>query len=211
MGRRIGLFGGTFDPPHMGHLAAALAAKEALGLDEVLLVVANDPWQKSGQRPITEARHRLAMTELLVEDADGIEASDAEILRGGESYMIDTVNALRDEIDDASPLRLLIGDDQAVSFHRWKDWDPIIGLAEPLVLPRLYATPEAFAEALRGEGIWTDEDISCWLGWRLDLPIMDVEATVIRNRIQSGQAIDDLLPGSVQSYIQDNGLYRATT
>ena len=62
MGRRIGLFGGTFDPPHAGHLAAAVAAKEALGLDVVLLVVANDPWQKSGQRPITDARHRHART-----------------------------------------------------------------------------------------------------------------------------------------------------
>ena len=110
MGRRIGLFGGTFDPPHMGHLAAALAAKEALGLDEVLFVVANDPWQKSGQRPITEARHRLAMTELLVEDADGIEASDAEILRGGESYMIDTVSDMRQR---GHEITLIVGADVA--------------------------------------------------------------------------------------------------
>ncbi|MDG2424002.1 MAG: nicotinate (nicotinamide) nucleotide adenylyltransferase [Phycisphaerales bacterium] len=204
------IFGGSFDPPTNAHRVLPMRAASAVGSQRVIYIPAAISPHKLETPPLDPA-HRLAMLELAIDGNQGAEISRIELDRAGPSYMIDTVKALRDEIDDASPLRLLIGDDQAVSFHRWKDWDPIIGLAEPLVLPRLYATPEAFAEALRGEGIWTDEDISCWLGWRLDLPIMDVEATVIRNRIQSGQAIDDLLPGSVQSYIQDNGLYRATT
>ena len=79
MGQRIGLFGGTFDPPHLGHLAVALAARDALELDRTLLVVANPAVAKVGQRPVTEAHHRLAMTELLVQNSDGLEVSDLEI------------------------------------------------------------------------------------------------------------------------------------
>ena len=94
MGQRVGVFGGTFDPPHSGHLAVARAAKDSLGLDLVLLVVANQPWQKVNDRKITAASHRLAMTELLVEHVDGIEASDIEIVRGGASYTFDTVEQL---------------------------------------------------------------------------------------------------------------------
>ena len=149
------------------------------------------------------------MTELLVEDAPGIEASDAEILRGGESYMIDTVTTLRDDIDSSTPLRLLIGDDQAVPFHRWKDWDPIIGMATPLVLPRLYHSADAFAEALRQDGTWTEDDIRYWLEWRLDLPVMDVEARVIRERLLGGDSVDDLLSPGTREYIQANGLYNS--
>ena len=94
-----------------------------------------------------------------------------------------------------------------VNGSSWKDWDPIIGIAEPLVLPRLFTTADEFAAGLKQEGNWTDDDIQHWLDWRLDLPIMDVEATIIRKRIQSGEPIDDLLPDPVQNYIRSNSLY----
>ena len=91
---RIGILGGTFDPPHVGHVAAARAVIEQLGLDRLLLVVANDPWQKSGQRAISPAEDRYALTEALAREIPGAEASRLEIDRGGPSYSVDTAEAV---------------------------------------------------------------------------------------------------------------------
>jgi len=203
------IFGGSFDPPTNAHRILPIRAAEMIGSHRVIYVPAAVSPHKLETPPL-DPIHRVAMLELAIDGQEIAEIDRIELEREGPSYMIDTVRALRDQIDEAAPLRLLIGDDQAVSFHRWKDWDPIIGIAEPLVLPRLFSTSEAFARRLEQEGVWTADDIQHWLGWRLDLPIMDVEATVIRNRIQSGESIDDLLPASVQAYILEHDLYRTT-
>ena len=91
--RRIGVFGGTFDPPHVGHLVVAVNVRHALALDVVLLVVANDPWQKSGTRRVSPAADRLAMVEAAVGEVDGLEASDLEMARGGTSYTAANIDA----------------------------------------------------------------------------------------------------------------------
>src|SRR5688572_4243255 len=93
---RIGVFGGTFDPPHVGHLVTAVNVRHELQLDVVLLVVANDPWQKSGDRRVTPAADRLAMVEAAVGEVEGLEVSDIEVRRGGTSYTADTLAALAD-------------------------------------------------------------------------------------------------------------------
>ena len=179
------------------------------GAKRVIYVPAAISPHKLDQPPLN-ASHRLAMLTLDIDDLDRAEINTIELEREGPSYMIDTVTTLRSEIDETTPLRLLIGDDQAVPFHRWKDWDPIIGMAMPLVLPRLYATPDAFAEALRRDGTWTEDDIRYWLEWRLDLPIMDVDATVIRDRLRVGEAVEDLLSPNILDYIRTNDLYSST-
>jgi len=92
--RRLGILGGTFDPVHVGHLVAAVNARHELGLDQVLLVVANEPWQKVGNRPVTPAADRLALVEAAVEGVEGLESSGIEIERGGPSYTADTVAEL---------------------------------------------------------------------------------------------------------------------
>ena len=94
MAASIGIFGGTFDPPHLGHVAAALRCREALELDRVLLVVANDPWQKSPLREVSPAEDRVAMVRGAVAGIEGLEVSELEIGRGGPSYTIDTVREL---------------------------------------------------------------------------------------------------------------------
>ncbi len=188
MGRRIGLFGGTFDPPHLGHLAAAVTAREALGLDEVLLVVANDPWQKSGRRPITEAQHRLAMTELLVEDIDGIEASDVEILRGGESYMIDTVTDMRRQ---GHEITLIVGADVADGLETWERWDQLRQLVRLAVLDR----PGYVSPTLDG-----------WLMERVSVEPKDISSSKLRDQMSEGASIYDSLSASVRSYIDDHQL-----
>ena len=192
MGRRIGLFGGTFDPPHMGHLAAALAAKEALGLDEVLLVVANDPWQKSGQRPITAARHRLAMTELYVDDAEGIEDSDAEILRGGESYMIDTVSDMRQQ---GHEITLIVGADVADGLETWERSDQLRQLVRVAVVDR----PGYVSSTLDG-----------WLMERVAVEPKEISSSKLRDQMSEGVAIYDSLSASVRSYIDDHQLQWAS-
>ena len=188
MGRRIGLFGGTFDPPHMGHLAAAVSAKKALDLDEVLLVVANDPWQKSGQRPITDAQHRLAMTELLVENEDGIEASDAEIVRGGESYMIDTVN---DMCRQGHEITLIVGADVAAGLETWERSDQLRHLVRLAVVDR----PGYVLSSLDG-----------WLMERVAAQPKEISSSELREQMSEGVSIYDSLSASVRGYIDDHQL-----
>ena len=94
MGERIGMFGGTFDPIHVGHLVAAVNARHALGLDRVVMMVANVPWQKAGVRVVSSAEDRLALVEAAVGDVPGVEAGRLEIDRGGESYTADTLAEL---------------------------------------------------------------------------------------------------------------------
>ena len=188
MGQRIGLFGGTFDPPHMGHLAAAVTAKEVLGLDEVLLVVANDPWQKSGQRPITDAQHRLAMTKLVVEDVDGIEASDVELLRGGESYMIDTVHDMRRR---GHEITLIVGADVADGLETWERTDQLRKLVRLAVLDR----PGYDLPTLDG-----------WITERVAVEPKDISSSGVRDQIGEGASIYDSLSASVRSYIDDHHL-----
>ena len=116
MGQRIGLFGGTFDPltPRSGR---CYSGSGRLELKQVLLVVANQPWQKVGHRPVTEARHRLAMTELAVQNSDGLEVSDLEIVRSGMSYTIDTVKQLQEA---GHEVVLIMGADAAAGIDSWE-------------------------------------------------------------------------------------------
>ena len=131
-GRKIGVFGGTFDPPHIGHLVAAVDAKEALGLDVVLMVVADVPWQKVDSRRVTPSHHRLAMTVAAVGDREGIEASDIEIGRGGPTYTVDTLaELLVAEVDR----RVKLHGDQ---LERWK----LFAWADETQPPVLDAGPE---------------------------------------------------------------------
>lgn len=188
MGRQIGLFGGTFDPPHEGHLAAANGAKEALELDRVLFVVANDPWQKSGHRRVTEARHRLAMTKLLVQGIDGIEVSDVEILRGGESYTIDTVTDL---LCEGHEVTLIVGADVVHGIETWERSDELQKLVRVAVIDRPGYDPPT---------------LDGWLMQRVDVGSQDISSSEVRDRIDEGAPINYLLPAAVRRYIDQHQL-----
>ena len=112
------MFGGTFDPPHIGHLVAAVDARQALDLDVVLMVVANVPWQKVGERAISPAPDRLAMVRAAVADRDGLEVSDLEIRRGGESFTADSLAELHRHEPDAG-LHVELGVDGGPRRRRW--------------------------------------------------------------------------------------------
>lgn len=190
-GRRIGVFGGTFDPPHVGHLVAAGDALEALDLDVVLLVVANAPWQKVGERQISGASDRLAMVEAAVSDAPGLVASDIEIRRGGLSYTADTLGALCAEEPHAE-LFLILGNDAAAGFATWERHDEVARLAHLVVVDR------------PGSPTPMDEEFS-WT--RIDIPELEISSTELRQRVADGRSIRYLTPAAVVGCISQRGLY----
>ncbi|MGH9187337.1 MAG: nicotinate-nucleotide adenylyltransferase [Acidimicrobiales bacterium] len=193
MGERLGVFGGTFDPPHVGHLVAAVNVRHALALDRVLLVVANDPWQKSAQRDVTPAADRLAMVEAAVGSVNGLEASATEIERGGTSYTADTLAALQAE-RPGRELFLIVGSDAATGLPSWDRIEEVRALAKVVVVTR------PGAEEGRPPPGWD------WL--RVEAPRLEVSSTDLRARFVDGRPLDYLLTDEVIECIQARGLYR---
>ncbi|MGI8756626.1 MAG: nicotinate-nucleotide adenylyltransferase [Acidimicrobiales bacterium] len=191
-GRRIGVFGGTFDPPHVGHLVAAVDARQVLDLDVVLLMVANVPWQKAASRNISSAEDRLAMTRAAVSDTEGIEVSDLEVRRGGPSFTADTLVELRREELDAE-LFVILGNDAAAGFASWERHEEVAAAAQLVVVDRPGSpTPED------GPFRWT----------RVDIPELEVSSTEIRERVATGRSIRYLVPDGVAPVVAERGLYR---
>jgi nicotinate-nucleotide adenylyltransferase len=193
-GERIGVLGGTFDPLHFGHLAVALDVRHELGLDRVLLVVANDPWQKSGRRAITPAKARLAMVAAAVEGLAGVEASAIEIDRGGESYTADTLETLR-AMEGSAELFLIVGSDAAAGLDTWK---------RPEVV-RTAATTVVVRRAGRGEG----RPPAGWDHVTVDVPSLDISSSGLRERFATGRPVEALVPSQVIELVRSTGLYGA--
>ncbi len=189
---RLGVFGGTFDPPHIGHLAAAEAARFALGLDRVLFVVANVPWQKVDSQPVSPATDRLALVRAAVAEVDGCEASTLEIDRGGDSSTAETLEALARH---GRELFLIIGSDLAESLDTWRSPEVIRSLATVAVVARLGST---------GSGRPPP-------GWRwvaVDGPGIEVSSTHVRHWLAEGRALGSVLSRPVAAEIDRRSLYR---
>ena len=194
---RIGIVGGTFDPPHNGHLAVAANAAAQLGLDRTLLVVANAPWQKVGEREVTAADDRLAMVAAVVADAGapGLEASDLEVVRGGLTYTADTLAEVERRWP-GSRRWLIVGTDVARSLGTWKRLEEVRSLAALAIVDRDDAPwPRAELEA---DG-WTVDEVV--------VPRLDISSSDIRARLASGFPIDGLVPPAAIRLIRERGLY----
>ncbi len=193
MNRRAGLFGGTFDPAHKAHLALAHAALAALRLDEVRWVPTGQPWQKD--RQITPAEHRQAMVRLAIEGEPRFVLDRIEIERQGPSYTLDTVRELRAARPDTDWV-LVIGQDQYAGLHTWRDWPQLLSLVTLAVANRPGAPmaphPEVMAHPHRA----------------VPLPMLDISATDVRQRVAAGQDISQLVPPQVARYIETHHLYR---
>lgn len=192
-GERIGLFGGTFDPPHVGHLAAAVNVRYELRLDRVLLVVNNVPWQKVGTRRISPAEDRFAMVAAAVEGVEGLEASRIEIDAGGLSYTADTVATLLAE-DPNRELYLILGSDAAAGLPTWERADEV---REQVTLVVVERPGSPRLDPLPG---WREE--------RVQVPSLEVSSTELRARAEAGRPLDFLVPGPVVACIRERGLYR---
>lgn len=189
--RRIGLFGGTFDPPHVGHLVTAVNVRHALRLDLVVLMVANVPWQKQGARAITRADDRLAMVEAAVADVEGLVAGDLEIRRGGPSFTADTLAALHGEHPDAD-LFTIVGDDAAAGITTWERHDEVASMSTLVVIDRPGAPVE-----LPPQFSWE----------RVEVPRLEVSSTDLRARVNDGRPLDYLVTEPVLQLIRERSLY----
>ena len=194
--RRLGLFGGAFDPPHVAHVALARAAVSQLALDELRVCPTGRAWHKS--RPLSDAHHRLAMAQLAFSEVSGVVVDDRELRRNGPTYTIDTLRELHHE-HPQDTLVLVIGADQADTFDQWRESDEIARLAIISVAVRPRADePAGTVDASRLPG-------GQWVP--ISLPPLSVSATDIRARRASGLGIDHLVPASVARYIDQHHLY----
>jgi nicotinate-nucleotide adenylyltransferase len=186
---RIGVFGGTFDPPHIGHLLAASDAHEALSLDRVIFIpAAGQPLKSAIVAPPAD---RLAMVTALVGDDPRFAVDPIEIERGGLSFTVDTLRALRDrwKPDRDLALVLLLGADAAATLPQWREPNEVMQLAEVIVLTRGESSTTAVGRAINTRTV-------------------DVSSTEIRARVRAGQSIRGFVPEPVAAYIEGRRLYR---
>jgi len=200
--KKIGVFGGAFDPPHNAHLALAQTALTALALDALHVIPTGQAWHKA--RTLSPADHRLAMTSLAFQDMPRVVVEDREIKRAGPTFTIDTLQAMQAE-NPGAQLYLLMGGDQFSAFKQWHEWREILKIAIICIASRArFDWAEGQFEALKML------QNSCEM---LHMPPMAVSATQIRQLLADGlgenQAIADLLPNPVASYIAQHRLYQA--
>ena len=189
---RIGIYGGSFDPVHYGHLLLAESAREQLGLDKVLLMPAATAPHKRAQES-APADARIEMLELAIGGHAALEISRLEIDRGGVSYTVDTLSALRAEHPEAE-LVLLVGGDTLADMPNWKDPEKVVSLARIAVVDR----PGISIDAVELPGA---EVLS------VSMPQVDLSSREIRSRVARGESIRYRLPRGVEQYILHAGLY----
>ncbi len=208
--QRIGVFGGTFDPVHFGHLRTALEVKQGARLDDLRFVPCARPPHRGP--PLVAPAQRLRMLELAVADEGGFSIDQRELSRPGHSYTVDTLASLRSELGRAA-LCLIIGMDAFEGFHRWHRWPDILEQAHLIVAHRPGASrPVSNPQAeLLAERLLVD---SSELDGRLEGSILmqpvtqlDISATALRRAVADGQSIRYLTPEPVRRYIEERGLY----
>ena len=188
---RLGVLGGTFDPVHHAHVVVAVDVRSALGLDEVLLVPAGDPWQKRG-RVVASGDDRVHMAELAVAGVPGITVSRVEVERDAPSVTADTLEALT---APDTELFLVLGADAAANMPTWRRLEETRELATVVVVER--------------EGEHAEPPGPGWSWTHVRIPRLDISSSDIRDRLAAGRPVDGLLPGATLAYIREHDLYTA--
>ena len=186
---KVGIFGGTFDPIHVGHIVVATTVHHALALDETHVIVAADPWQKDPP-PIAPAAERYAAVQAAVYDIDvpGITADERELSRGGPTYTIDTVEELA-----GNELFLVVGYDAAKHLDSWHRVDELRELVTLVVVNR-----PRFDEVV---------DVPGWKVEVVDIPSIDVSSSLVRERLAAGLPVDGLVPAAAMRVLRKHGRY----
>ena len=202
---RVGFFGGTFDPPHRGHLLVARTALERCALDRVLMAPTGRQPLKSAA-PTTTFADRLRLVELLcgTDHTGRLRAwgLDAPLTDGTPNYTVDTLRRLRADLSPEDAIFAITGADAFLDLRRWRAPDELLSLAEWVVVSR----PGAHSTQLDGLGLTLEQRARVhWLSGVAD----PVSATEVRSRLAAGQDCDDLAPGPVLAYIREHGLYGA--
>jgi nicotinate-nucleotide adenylyltransferase len=210
----IGVFGGTFDPVHFGHLRPALELKEGLGLGRMLLLPASVPPHR--EQPQASTEQRLQMLQLAIDAESGLEVDRRELQRSGPSYMVDTLTSLRDELGE-TPLCLCLGVDAFLGLPHWHRWEALLELAHIVVAHRPGWTldeqtmPPELAKVMREhahESMAALTQASAGAIVMQAVTQLDISATAIRDCIGNGRSARYLLPDAVWHYILEQKLYR---
>ena len=204
----IGLFGGTFDPVHYGHLRSALEVKEIFGLKEVRLIPSAQPPHR--EQPSATAPMRLHMLELAIKNQPGLIIDTRELNRHGASYMVDTLKSLRQEFKD-EPLLLFIGSDAFNQLKTWHQWQHLFDFAHIIVMTRPGFTiqnPEDFFKTRVAAGTTELANNAAGKLYFQQVTQLDISATAIRNMIAEQKNPGFLLPDTVIAYIRQHKLYQ---
>jgi len=191
--RRVGLFGGSFDPVHNAHVALAKVALDQLHLDEVRWIPAGQPWQKT--RVLTSGADREAMVRLAIAGEPRFTLDRIELRRRGVTFTLDTVRELA-AAEPGSEWFLILGQDQYATLHTWRDWRELVALVTLAIANRPDAEPTV------------NSHIAKVPHQMVSLPMMDVSSTEVRRRVAAGESIAGLVPDAVASYIERRHLYR---
>ncbi len=198
--KKMGLFGGTFDPIHQGHIDMALMLAQALSLDGVVLMPTFVPPHKIKEQ-MAPAEDRLAMCRLAAKQHPLLQVSDMELRRGGASFTVDTLEELHRLYPDTQ-WYLFTGADMFCTLRTWHRFEDIARLATLCTIPREGTDTAAlltYADTLKADGI------DCYVG---DRPVAPVSSTAVRHRAAVGESLDGLVPGEVAAYIREHGLYK---
>lgn len=211
----LGIFGGTFDPPHLAHLRLAEEAREALGLARVRWIPAGRPPHRTPPR--CPAAHRLAMVQAAVADHAGFEVDDAEVQADGPSYTVPTLERLRGALGAQQPLVLILGADAFAGLPTWHRWQDLLALAHLGVATRpghallAGALPAALAPLLAAHRAESPAALAAAPAGRIlcfDMTPLGISATIVRSLLARGASARYLLPDAVLDYIRTHGLYR---
>jgi nicotinate-nucleotide adenylyltransferase len=202
---KIGIIGGSYNPPHIAHLIIADRFVEQMGLDYAYFVPAyRSPFKIADDAvDASTSQQRLDMLNLATETNRKFDVDTFELDRAEVSYTIDTVNYFRKKFGESAELHLLVGGDQAAAFTKWKDWQEIIPLVQLCIARRPYTISPDVERAIAFH-LSTDTRSPVWI----EAPILAVSSTEVRERVQAGQSIRYLVPESVEQYIYHNNLYQ---
>lgn len=199
---KVGIMGGTFDPIHYGHLAAAEAVREALALDLVVFMPAGRPAFKQNKQ-VTDAEHRYAMTLAATEKNTRFIASRSEVDREGVTYTVDTARALRAFLGAKSRIYFILGADAFADVQKWYGFDELVRLSDFAVTSRPGFDKERLTDIANAVRKAHKAKVRL-----LTIPDLDISSTVVRKRAAAGESIRYLLPDEVADYVDKHGLYR---
>jgi len=197
---RVGVFGGTFDPIHLGHLAAARSIRTTLKLDKVIFVPAGQPWMKAGT-PVSPVDDRVEMVRLAVARRKAFELSTIEADRAGPSYAVDTMATLRRQLGSGSDLFFLLGSDALVDIAKWREPQRLMQLCQLVAFARPGFRLPVMSD-LEGAVPGVSQRVVF-----VEVPQRDIRATDIRQRVAEGRSIQRLVPRAVERYILEHGIY----
>lgn len=219
---RVGLFGGTFDPVHLGHVHAAEEVKAAFGLSRVFVIPSSVPPHKP-LKVVSDAEDRLQMVRLCFDTRPGFDVSDVELNRRGPSYTIDTLHHFVTKLDARSELLMIIGSDAFFELHTWRDFDRILETVPLIVVERPSSGPERGLSKVKQADAYLADRVTTGYGWNKDLGCFDhslkkniyffqgspwnISSTEIRHRVKSGLDVTPWLQKEVGDYIKNKGLY----